>query len=205
MFKLLVLALTIASTMATVEKAVVCLKSGDIDGKITFTQTPTEVKIEGVITGLPKGKHGFHIHEKGALGDGCKAAGGHFNPDKKDHGAPEDAVRHVGDLGNIIADEKKVANVSFTDKIISLNGDYSIIGRALVVHEGEDDLGKGGFDDSKTTGHAGSRLVCGVVGIADGTEACPEGEGKGNSAISTTGSYFLLFTGLYTVLVNVIF
>lgn len=34
------------------------------------------------------------------------------------------------------------------------------------VHADEDDLGKGGFPDSKTTGHAGGRLSCGVIGIA---------------------------------------
>ncbi|XP_008198346.1 superoxide dismutase-like protein isoform X1 [Tribolium castaneum] len=203
MFKLFVLALCATATLATVEKAIVCLKSGDIDGKITFTQTAEGVQVEGVINGLPKGKHGFHIHEKGALGDSCKDAGGHFNPDKKDHGAPEDAVRHVGDLGNIIADDKKVAHVNISDKIISLNGEHSIIGRAVVVHEGEDDLGKGNFNDSKTTGHAGARLVCGVIGIADGTETCPEG--PGNIAISTTGNYFLLFTGLYTLFLNLRF
>ena len=36
----------------------------------------------------------------------------------------------------------------------------------LQVHEDEDDLGRGGFPDSKTTGHAGGRLACGVVGYA---------------------------------------
>ena len=31
------------------------------------------------------------------------------------------------------------------------------------IHEGEDDLGRGGFSDSKTTGHAGARLGCCVI------------------------------------------
>ena len=35
------------------------------------------------------------------------------------------------------------------------------------VHTDEDDLGKGGFDDSKTTGHADGRLACGVIGIGN--------------------------------------
>ena len=33
------------------------------------------------------------------------------------------------------------------------------------VHADEDDLGRGGFEDSKTTGHAGGRLACGVIGL----------------------------------------
>lgn len=52
------------------------------------------------------------------------------------------------------------------DKIISLrSGDTNILGRAIVVHEGEDDLGKGNFSDSLTTGHAGGRVACGIIGI----------------------------------------
>ncbi len=43
-----------------------------------------------------------------------------------------------------------------------------MVGRAIVVHADEDDLGRGGFEDSKTTGHAGSRISCGVIGLADG-------------------------------------
>ena len=37
----------------------------------------------------------------------------------------------------------------------------------MMVHADPDDLGKGGFEDSLTTGHAGARVACGVVGWAD--------------------------------------
>jgi hypothetical protein len=33
----------------------------------------------------------------------CDQLGPHFNPDNLDHGAPEDEIRHAGDLGNVTA------------------------------------------------------------------------------------------------------
>ena len=44
-------------------------------------------------------------------------------------------------------------------------GDDHIIGRAIVVHGGEDDLGDGGDEGSKANGNAGPRVACCVIGI----------------------------------------
>lgn len=86
------------------------------------------------------------------------SAGPHFNPKNLEHGGPDAAVRHAGDLGNIEADASGVAKVNITDKQVSLIGDNSVIGRTLVVHADKDDLGVGGHELSKTTGNAGARL-----------------------------------------------
>merc|ERR1712137_219445 len=95
--------------------------------------------------------------------NGCTSTGGHFNPDKVDHGAPSDSVRHVGDLGNILANSNGEADFVMVDTVIALEGRNSIIGRAFVIHEGVDDLGRGGDEGSRTTGNAGARLTCGIV------------------------------------------
>uniref|UniRef100_L7M2Y2 Superoxide dismutase [Cu-Zn] n=1 Tax=Rhipicephalus pulchellus TaxID=72859 RepID=L7M2Y2_RHIPC len=147
----------------------VCVLSGSdkTKGTLHFTQEGDgkPVKVVGEITGLSKGKHGFHIHEFGDNTNGCVSAGAHFNPHGKEHGAPTDTNRHVGDLGNVEAGDNGVAKVNIEDSVISLCGEHNIIGRSLVVHADPDDLGKGGHELSKTTGNAGARLACGVVGI----------------------------------------
>ncbi|KAF8725296.1 Superoxide dismutase, partial [Rhizoctonia solani] len=126
------------------------------------------VKITADLKGLgAEGKKGFHVHEFGDLSGGCVSAGGHFNPFSKQHGAPTDAERHAGDLGNIVTGPDGTSKVEMEDKQISLySGHRNIVGRAIVLHAGEDDLGLGGQSDSKTTGHAGARLACGVIGYA---------------------------------------
>jgi len=137
----------------------------EVTGTVWFTKTENGIKVVADVEGLTPGMHGFHIHQ---LGD-CTApdgtsAGGHFAPDGSPHGAPDDPAdqRHVGDLGNIQADQDGVAYLEWTDPLISFSGGHSIIGRAVIVHAGEDDL------ESQPTGDAGARVACGVIGIAKG-------------------------------------
>ncbi len=85
------------------------------------------------------------------------------------HGPPNDNQRHVGDLGNIVADSNGSAVFQITDSQIKLLGVHSVLGRAVVVHALRDDLGLGTGDkkaESKKTGNAGARLACGVIGIS---------------------------------------
>ena len=72
----------------------------------------------------------------------------------------------MGDLGNILTNADGIpTDVVIHDKIISLDGNSpaNILDLAIVIHSGEDDLGKGGDPGSLKTGNAGSRLACGVI------------------------------------------
>nr|QDA95084.1 copper/zinc superoxide dismutase [Schizothorax wangchiachii] len=151
-----------------VKKAVCVLKgTGEVTGTVHFEQENdgSPVKLSGDITGLTPGKHGFHVHAFGDNTNGCISAGPHFNPHDKTHGGPTDSVRHVGDLGNVIAGDNGVAKIDIVDAMVTLSGEHSVIGRTMVIHEKGDDLGKGGNDESLKTGNAGGRLACGVIGI----------------------------------------
>lgn len=67
-------------------------------------------------------------------------------------------MRHVGDLGNVAANSDGISKFEFTDKLVHLYGENSVIGRSMVVHAAEDDLGRGVGDkreESKKTGNAG--------------------------------------------------
>tara|TARA_E500000318_G_scaffold22508_1_gene22936 strand:- start:216 stop:500 length:285 start_codon:yes stop_codon:yes gene_type:complete len=89
--------------------------------------------------------------------------GGHYNPDGVDHG---DIIEgHVGDLGNITADDSGISQFTIEAKRVDLLGDRSIVGRGLVVHADEDDLGRGGDAESLKTGNAGDRLACGIISL----------------------------------------
>jgi len=140
-----------------------------VKGSVTFYENNKNVIIELDISGLNKnGIHGFHIHEAGDLSESsCASACAHFNPYGKKHGGIDSKERHVGDLGNIMADKDGNAKYTLSDKMIKLRGiKCNIIGRSIVIHEDKDDNGLGNYPDSLTTGHSGKRIACAVIGYS---------------------------------------
>ena len=140
-----------------------------IKGTVEFEERGTKVVIKGNLksTKYKNSSHGFHIHEAGDLSDKCMGACAHFNPYNKKHGGPTSKERHVGDLGNIRFDARGVAKFRMEDSLVKLRGTKAnVIGRSVVIHEDPDDLGMGNHSDSLTTGHAGKRITCAVIGYS---------------------------------------
>uniref|UniRef100_A0A6C0KRI6 Superoxide dismutase copper/zinc binding domain-containing protein n=1 Tax=viral metagenome TaxID=1070528 RepID=A0A6C0KRI6_9ZZZZ len=143
--------------------AVAIFRTDTIEGEVVATNEIGGVKIVADFTKLPAGKHGFHIHKAGDLrGEGCMGLCEHYDVGHHSHGGTPTSKgeRHTGDLGNIQILNKpfhKVYHVKNTSV-------KELWGRSMIVHEDEDDLGKGGFDDSHVTGHAGKRIGCSIFG-----------------------------------------
>lgn len=159
---------------ANCSKAAICVlnpaKGSEAKGLVLFNQSAysAPTKIKGTFENLKKNaKHGFHIHEFGDNTDGCISAGPHFNPFNKTHGGFDDKERHAGDFGNVLTDENGKGTFYFENDLVHLSGKFSVVGRTCVLHADEDDLGRGSFPDSKTTGHSGMRIACGIIGLAD--------------------------------------
>jgi Cu-Zn family superoxide dismutase len=146
--------------------AAVCVLSGTtgntgITGTIYFDQATaaSPVRVYGSISGLDGNPHGFHIHEFGDISNATGgAAGSHYNPLAANHGIPPFAVRHIGDMGNIYHYVTNVAYYDYTNNLMSLGGEYSILGHTVIVHAAPDDC-------TMPVGNAGSRLAQCVIGV----------------------------------------
>ena len=150
------------------ERAVAVLHApdGSPRGTVTFTPVEDGVRIVADVQGLEPGLHGFHLHEYGdCTAPDFISAGGHFNPTGAAHGSPDDPEHHAGDFGNITVDEDGTGHKELVSEMITLGeGPSSILGRAVIIHQHEDDL------ETQPTGAAGGRVACGVVGRATAEE-----------------------------------
>ncbi|XP_053575951.1 copper chaperone for superoxide dismutase isoform X2 [Bombina bombina] len=157
-----------STEMKNLGSAVAMMSGGEcpVQGVVRFLQA-NEKKciIDGTLDGLSPGLHGIHVHDFGDISDGCASCGKHYNPDGNSHGGPRDSDRHVGDLGNILANSEGRASFRMEDERLKV---WDIIGRSVVVDEGEDDLGRGLHPLSKVTGNSGNRLACGIIARSAG-------------------------------------
>jgi Cu-Zn family superoxide dismutase len=135
-------------------------KSGSkLAGKATLTEEGTGVKVAISLEGVKPGDHGAHVHETpDCSAPDAKSAGSHYNPDKHDHGLPDAAQHHIGDLGNIVVgkDGKGTLELTIADANLKADDPHSLLGRSIIVHEKKDDGGQ-------PVGNAGGRIGCGVI------------------------------------------
>lgn len=136
-------------------------------GTATLTEEKDGVQIHVEANHLTSGLHGFHIHEKGLCETpNFESAGGHFNPDHKNHGFDDPAGAHAGDMENLRVEEDgtvdtKIMNDQVTLKKDAINSLFSKEGTSLMIHANPDDY------KSQPAGDAGERIVCGVISKAE--------------------------------------
>ena len=137
-------------------------KSGSqVTGQAAFFVDEDKVTLSLSLQNLPPGVHAVHIHEFGdcSAADGS-SAGGHWNPMGHNHGKWNQAPFHMGDLGNVTADEYGNGAISITTSLwtIGTGLEDDIVGKSIVVHATADDF------VTQPTGNAGGRIACGVIG-----------------------------------------
>ena len=145
-------------------KVVVALHASDGTdvGTATFTQQKKGVHVHIEAKNLAVGDHGVHIHQfpKCDAPD-FKTAGGHFNPDGKQHGLNNPQGHHAGDMQNFTADANGKVKTTVSDPDVTLSdGTHSLFsngGTAIVIHEKADDM------MTDPSGNSGGRIACGVV------------------------------------------
>ena len=134
-----------------------------VSGLVSFIETEGEsgIRIIARVAGLSDGDHGIHVHENGdCSGMNASSAGDHFNPGNDPHAAPDADNRHAGDLGNINSRDQQ-ASLDITDDHLSFRAGNSVVGRAVIVHAGQDDL------STQPGGDAGDPVACGVIMLQD--------------------------------------
>ena len=133
-----------------------------ITGQAFFSEKSGKVKVEISVTGVEPGPTAVHLHSIGdCSSEDAMSSGGHWNPTKDKHGKWGEGQFHSGDIGNINIDESGKGVLILIDQhnrwSIGGPAETNVIGRAVVVHQGKDDM------VSQPSGAAGKRTGCGPI------------------------------------------
>jgi Cu-Zn family superoxide dismutase len=142
---------------------------GGITGVVNFTAMEDGVHMVARVEGASPGPHGFHLHQNGACDPpDFTSAGDHFNPTGAPHGGPQSAQKHAGDFGNVEVGADGTGNVDVHLPGLTVrDGETSIVGKAVVLHQAADDL------TTQPSGNSGPRVACGVVERVEGVVEPP--------------------------------
>jgi len=139
-------------------------KNGSVVGTATFKTVKKGVEVKVSLRGLPFGPHAVHIHTNAVCdAPDFKGAGGHFNPEMKQHGYLNPMGHHNGDFpASVDVGEDHTGEATFISSDISLdptapNSLFLKGGTSIVVHEKADD------DKTDPSGNSGNRIACGVI------------------------------------------
>jgi Cu-Zn family superoxide dismutase len=161
-----VLALSASAAMHKNKGLEVDFKTSDGQdaGSALLTPAGNGVKVKLDLKNLPEGEHAIHVHASAKCdGPDFKTAGGHLNPDNKEHGTKNPKGPHAGDMPmNLQVMADGTDHVSFVTQSISLKKDaknsvFANGGTAFIIHEKADDM------MTDPTGNAGGRIACGVI------------------------------------------
>jgi Cu-Zn family superoxide dismutase len=137
---------------------------GQDAGTATLTPAGNGVKVKLDLKNLPEGEHAIHGHQSAKCdAPDFKTAGGHLNPDGKEHGIKNPKGAHAGDMPiNLQVMADGTDHVSFVTQSISLKKDaknsvFANGGTAFIIHEKADDM------VTDPTGNAGARIACGAI------------------------------------------
>jgi len=109
------------------------------------------------VQGLPPGDHGLHLHAVGRCDPpGFQSAGGHWNPEGRQHGHLNPQGPHLGDLPNLTVSANGHGAINF--RIAGLMTDAD--GTSLVIHARPDDY------RTDPIGNSGDRIACAVLAPA---------------------------------------
>ena len=134
--------------------------SGRRVGTVTLADSYAGVLIHGTVADLGLGAHAIHIHSVGKCEPPFTSAGGHFNPQGRQHGYLNPRGPHLGDMPNLTTPAAGSLTFEYLLPGVTLKGKNGMLdadGASVVIHAGKDDY------LTDPAGNSGARAACGVI------------------------------------------